>query len=363
MAWRLARSLETLRAQINAHYPKRSKVSDGTIGDAAHSKSKSDHNPRDGVVCAFDITNDPANGPSLAKLIPLLLADRRTKYVIFDRKIYNPTIQNGAARAYSGANAHKQHLHISVDWDHKDEAQSWVLPGSPLITSVEAPPRQQLKKGMTGGDVPVLQLVLRKHGYYAGLVDGDFGPETEKSLKKAQIGLGLKSDGICGPLTWKALNGLPEPTSGQEQTKNPWSDPKAAVKLYKSLGWSDVAAAALPANLVWESGGNQDNPDTIRFEAVGDAGNSIGAGQWNKAGGRQQLLLDFAAKRGKTWKDPETQLLYLDHELHTTERKAGVALRAATTLEEAVAACILIWRPGTPHADKRLAIAKALLNA
>jgi|HigsolmetaAR201D_1030396.scaffolds.fasta_scaffold15936_2 hypothetical protein len=45
MAWRLARSLEQLRRQIDAAYPGRSKASDGTIGDVAHSQRNSDHNP------------------------------------------------------------------------------------------------------------------------------------------------------------------------------------------------------------------------------------------------------------------------------------------------------------------------------
>src|SRR3990167_8062122 len=119
MAWRLAKSLETLRAQINSHWPKRSTVSDGTVGDASHASRSSDHNPwiQDqgmGIVSAFDITNDARNGPDLLKLVPLFLKDKRTKYVIFNRKIYNPTIQNGAPRPYTGVNAHQKHLHISV---------------------------------------------------------------------------------------------------------------------------------------------------------------------------------------------------------------------------------------------------------
>ena len=34
MGWRLAKSLEGLRAQINAAAPNRSKIADGAIGDA-----------------------------------------------------------------------------------------------------------------------------------------------------------------------------------------------------------------------------------------------------------------------------------------------------------------------------------------
>jgi hypothetical protein len=365
MSWRLAKSLETLRAQINTRYPRRDRKSDGTIGDQAHSSRTSDHNPDSkGRVCAFDITRDEANGPDLAKMIPLLLADKRTKYVIYDKRIYNPSINGGAARPYNGANAHKQHLHLSVNQAGADDTASWILPGAPLATSVEKPPipepkpRTTLKKGMTGGDVPVLQLRLKELGYYSGLVDGDFGPATLRSLQKAQEALGLKVDGICGPATWKALSAATGLPTGSEQTKN-W--PLEAIKLYETLGWSKLQSVALVANLVWESGGNQVKPYTIKFDASGDAGKSHGAGQWNEKAGRFDLLKTFAVSKFKPWTDPETQLLYLDHELHTTERKAGVLLRAATTIEEAVAAAIQVWRPSVPHADRRLAIARSLM--
>jgi hypothetical protein len=130
MAWRLAKSLETLRTQINTRYPKRSKISDGTIGDTRHKANKSDHNVNaKGVVTAFDITRDPHDGPDLTKLIPLFLKDKRTKYIIFDRKIYNPSLQGGKARPYKGSNAHEKHLHLSVSTDSEmyDRTFPWAF--------------------------------------------------------------------------------------------------------------------------------------------------------------------------------------------------------------------------------------------
>jgi GH24 family phage-related lysozyme (muramidase) len=76
--------------------------------------------------------------------------------------------------------------------------------------TVPNPGRAVLKKGMTGGDVPVLQRWLKTKGYYTSLVDGDFGPKTHEAVKAAQKALGLVVDGIVGPKTWAAMANAPE---------------------------------------------------------------------------------------------------------------------------------------------------------
>ncbi len=126
--WRLAPSLETLRAQIDAAWPKRNKASDGTIGDAAHAKrkDKSDHNPNArGVVCALDITHDPASGCDAGKIAAALRASRdpRIKYVIWNRKIFNSQLWPWEWRDYHGENPHTKHVHISVRDDVADDVQ------------------------------------------------------------------------------------------------------------------------------------------------------------------------------------------------------------------------------------------------
>jgi hypothetical protein len=126
MAWRLAKSLGRLRKQINAKFPNRSKVSDGTIGDAKHAKRKSDHNPNEkGVVCAFDVTHDPKNGVNCGELAKKLAKDKRVKYLIWNRQITekgNPS----KWKPYTGANPHDKHLHISVNADY-DDPQDWEI--------------------------------------------------------------------------------------------------------------------------------------------------------------------------------------------------------------------------------------------
>ncbi len=131
-AWYLAGSLVQLRGQINGMFPNRSKASDGSIGDAAHSARESDHTPTDtGQVCAIDVTHDPA-GPDGWWLATTLAAKRdpRLKYVISRDQFWDP--QNGwqpYPRVNPGrTNKHDHHTHVSV-WAGRigDDAAPWDL--------------------------------------------------------------------------------------------------------------------------------------------------------------------------------------------------------------------------------------------
>ena len=120
MSWTLHPALEKLREQINAKWPERSRVSDGTKGDARHAASKSDHNPNaEGVVCALDITHDPKHGVDCTFLAEALRESRdpRIKYVIWNKRIFSSTIQPWMWRPYNGSNPHTRHVHISVGGD------------------------------------------------------------------------------------------------------------------------------------------------------------------------------------------------------------------------------------------------------
>ncbi len=133
--WRLAKSLTVLRTQLNTQYPNRSKVSDGSIGDANHASRKSDHNAwiRDGdygIVTAIDLTHEPINGIPCGRLLALLLhhQDLRIKYIIFSKFIYSRS-SNFVAVPYHGLNAHQHHLHISVraEKGFYDDDSLWEL--------------------------------------------------------------------------------------------------------------------------------------------------------------------------------------------------------------------------------------------
>lgn len=115
MGWTIAPALITLRDEVNSRWPNRDKASDGFIGDTAHAATASDHNPNaEDVVCAFDITHDPDNGPDIAVLFEQFRTNPHPdcKYLIANRQIASRT-HDWIVRAYSG-DPHTNHLHVSV---------------------------------------------------------------------------------------------------------------------------------------------------------------------------------------------------------------------------------------------------------
>lgn len=110
MSWRLARSLETQRAEVLERYPG---TTIWTIGDVDHRARASDHNPNAAdIVCAIDILGR-APARAVWDLI-LITRDSRLKYMIFDGQIVNSTIRPWEIRPYSGDNPHRDHIHVSV---------------------------------------------------------------------------------------------------------------------------------------------------------------------------------------------------------------------------------------------------------
>jgi len=135
MAWRVARSLDTLLRQLNDRFPNRSRKSDGSIGDASHQSRASDHNAwfGPGIVTARDYTHDPVNGPDIGQLSDELAAsrDKRIKYIIANGMILDtrPGRRPWQWVPYFGSNRHDQHLHLSVmDDPCCDDPRPWNLP-------------------------------------------------------------------------------------------------------------------------------------------------------------------------------------------------------------------------------------------
>jgi hypothetical protein len=115
-----------------------------------------------------------------------------------------------------------------------------------------------------------------------------------------------------------------------------------AMGFFTSRGWSKEQAAGIVGNLVAES---QLNTGALNGGDGADGTDSIGIAQWNSV--RAKALKDFAALNRKDWRDFETQLAFVDHELRNspTEKAALTALQGANDVQSAAEAMIMYERP------------------
>lgn len=214
MSWRVAKSLETLRDQVNAASPKRVKSSDGTIGDAAHASRSSDHNPwvKDGsmgVVTAMDITHDPQHGIDCEKMAASITESRdpRLKYIIWNSRIWNPS-RGLQWRPYTGVNPHNKHMHISVKSvkDKYDDPTRWRI-GSDVgaydPAAGELPPPMPLLLPGAPEDKNV-DLARKLAIKYLQKEEG-YGPLMESLIRAIQTKGHLVSDAKIGEYTWDYL--------------------------------------------------------------------------------------------------------------------------------------------------------------
>jgi peptidoglycan hydrolase-like protein with peptidoglycan-binding domain len=74
----------------------------------------------------------------------------------------------------------------------------------PAVTAQEVA-APTLRRGATGSLVVRLQKILQLRGTDPGVADGRFGPRTQLAVQAFQRANGLKTDGIVGPITWRAL--------------------------------------------------------------------------------------------------------------------------------------------------------------
>jgi hypothetical protein len=132
--WRLAPCLVELFEEADRRKPTRSRVSDGSIGDLAHSTRESDHNPADGWVTAGDLDDDGDSADLGVRLLRQHLVastDPRVKYLIHEGTIWKAYENRGlpawTPQPYTGVNAHAKHLHVSV-WntaEARDDLSPW----------------------------------------------------------------------------------------------------------------------------------------------------------------------------------------------------------------------------------------------
>jgi len=138
---RLVACLVELRAEFDRVAPSRSTGSDGWIGDAAHQKRKSDHNPDSrSLVHAIDVTTGLNESDlSMEKCVQLLVArcrsgaEKRLTYIIFRRRIWSASA-GWKQRTYTGDDPHENHAHFSASHEpgHENSQAPWHLEDIPV---------------------------------------------------------------------------------------------------------------------------------------------------------------------------------------------------------------------------------------
>ena len=196
MAWRLARSLETLRDEIRSVHPG---TTVWTIGDEAHVVS--DHRPNPaGVVCAIDVKDD--GGMSLAEFAEHTRTRNHPawKYTIFNRRIISKARLAEGWRPYSGSNPHTTHVHVSVgvgpdgrSTGPYDDTTPWGIRGTG-IGGIMLP-----EEGDKGPEVEFWQRMLRRTGesFPKFGADGHWGSEMTAAVQSSRKKLGW--DPVAAP--------------------------------------------------------------------------------------------------------------------------------------------------------------------
>jgi hypothetical protein len=124
-----------LRDQIDTWFADRRTSSDGWIGDARHSSSKSDHNPdrgAQGIVRAIDVDSRLDSSEQLSIYLADQIricakTDKRISYVIHNGKIAS-RILNYKWRKYNGFNKHYKHIHISFTKSGDKDGKPFDIP-------------------------------------------------------------------------------------------------------------------------------------------------------------------------------------------------------------------------------------------
>lgn len=177
MTWFLAPSLAAMRSEANTIAPRRSKSSDGSIGDADHSARTSDHNPADnGAVCAIDLTHDPAGGWDCNARVAQLVGDPRVKYLIWNRRIWTPA---RGWHPYVGKNPHDHHMHVSVfntDAARNNLAAWWTAATTTPTTSKEDTMTPEQRNEVVGRLDTAIGLLQAIHPAVAQIQTGVMDP-------------------------------------------------------------------------------------------------------------------------------------------------------------------------------------------
>lgn len=161
---------------------------------------------------AVDLGINPhgaAYGGEVAELLRVNSAELGVQCVIWNRRIWSGSYPTAGWRAYTGTNAHVDHVHVELS---KAAAQSLTAAKVAQILKPATPASSGtvLRRGDKGAAVGKLQSTLK--AWYPNVepfkslkVDNDFGLATEAAVKAFQKRAGLVADGIAGKLTLSTL--------------------------------------------------------------------------------------------------------------------------------------------------------------
>lgn len=183
-AWELVPCLVTLREEFNKIAPKRSKTSDGSIGNLVHSEGNSDHNPDEtgrthdedsdnlNEVHGIDVDKDlNSDDFDMGDVIHYMVNEcrkpntvgkdkGRLQTIIYNRKIYE-AYDGWKEREYRGDNPHTEHAHFSAEYTKdpgglSSDTSSWGLverfsDDMGHVESFSTNAIQQLTKAATAG--------------------------------------------------------------------------------------------------------------------------------------------------------------------------------------------------------------------
>jgi len=199
--WQLAGCLVRLFDDADRYAPRRSRISDGTIGDVAHQARRSDHNPDSNrFVCAADLTHDPVGGfdawqvaQTIAQNVHAGIETRVVYLISGDPAVLGDQIFHRVAGVWQW-NAHphtngshrNHHLHVSCTHDQpgRDDQARWQL-STPIPTKQKRRRTMDLIRTITAGPAVTDWQTKRL-----------LGPKTLAAFQDAQVA----STGVTAPV-------------------------------------------------------------------------------------------------------------------------------------------------------------------
>ena len=117
-----------------------------------------------------------------------------------------------------------------------------------------------------GDDALALQRRLTDMGFDSGRVDGVFGPSTDHALRDFQRNVGLEPDGVCGPMTLRALDRLNRTVSGGAPEE--LRDQQALARM--QTGTADKVIVIDPGHGGNDPGRAMEDSDTTEQQVIDD---------------------------------------------------------------------------------------------